>query len=77
MRGTDLKFDVYGRFFVVLRDGGDGWWEGARLGSDGKRSHLPEVLIPVESDLAAIVDHLEAVYHEWARPGESITRLDG
>ena len=76
MEETELRFDIYGRFVVILRDDGVGWWKAARVESDGKRRHLPEVLIPAESDPSQIVDYLEAVYHESARPGEFITRLN-
>jgi hypothetical protein len=76
MEGTELRFDIYGRFVILLRDGGEGWWKAARVESDGKRRHLPEVLIPAESDPSQIVDYLEAVYHESARPGDVITQLE-
>ena len=74
---TELRFDVYGRFVVVLSDDGGAWWTTAVVGSDGKRFRLPELAIPLESDTEEIVDHLDTVYHELARPGDLVTRLDG
>ena len=67
-----LRFDVYGILQVALRPGADGWWIAERIGSDGKRRHLPEVLIPPGTSPDQVPDFLEAVFHESARPGTKI-----
>jgi len=71
-----LRFEVYGRFRVNLHREEDGWWVAERLGADGKRSVLPEVVVPPDADPQQIADHLEAMFHEWARPGTRISRID-
>jgi hypothetical protein len=67
-----LRFDVYGRLTVLLRNAGGEWWIAEAIGSDGKRCRLPDVVIPLDAGPTQIVDRLEALYHEWARPGTRV-----
>ena len=76
MEADRLEFDVYGHFRVNLHRGEDGWWVAERVGDDGKRSLLPEVVVPPDADAHRIADHLEAMFHEWARPGARIVQID-
>jgi hypothetical protein len=68
-----MTFDCYGRFRLdVVRE--DGRWAVYRLGT-GTRVPDHDVRLPpelTEGDIAAFLDDL---FHEYARPGQSIKRL--
>ena len=69
------RYDVYGRLRIrVRRDSGR--WVVEEVGADGKRRLRHDVLIPAEAAEAEIPGFLEAAFHEMARPGDGITRLD-
>jgi len=66
-----MKFDVYGRFQIeVCRE--DGRWVPYRIGL-GKRARLDNFAIPAEIRTAReIARYLDDLYHESARPGQSV-----
>ena len=70
-----LRFNVYGIFELTVRPGADGWWIAERVRDDGKRQHLPDVVIPPGTSPDRITDYLEAVFHESAQPGTTIERI--
>lgn len=74
--GEDLWFDVYGRFLLLLRPGGDGWWLVYRLRPEGRREAIDEFVIPMDATDTEIFQSIEAAYHELARPGTDLTWID-
>ena len=69
-----MRFDVYGRYELdVIRDGSK--WKVLRLG-DGKRVLLDDVVIPAEIDEDEIATYLDDLFHELARPGQIVRRVD-
>ena len=71
-----VLFDVYGRFRVRAEQTDTGEWSLYRLGSDGKRSRLGDVVVADRAPLEEVTRQLEAVYHELGTPGSSITQVD-
>ena len=72
-RGLEVKFDVYGRFQVdVVRE--DERWVVYKV-ADGKRTKLG-IVIPSSFDAAEIGQYLDDVFHEAARPGETVRRTE-
>jgi hypothetical protein len=71
-----VLFDVYGRFQVRAEQTDAGVWALDRLGSDGKRSRLRDVIIADHAPLAEVTRQLEAVYHELGSPGTSIAQVE-
>jgi len=69
-----MRFDVYGRYELdVIRDGSK--WKVFRRG-DGKRVLLDDVVIPAEIDEDEIATYLDDLFHELARPGQIVRRVD-
>jgi hypothetical protein len=68
-------FDVYGRFRIRVTRSGDRWAV-HELGSEGKQRVRYDVLIPDDAAESEIPGFLEAAFHEAARPGDCITRLE-
>ena len=66
-----LRFDVFGRMFLVRREGG--LWQAYALGVDGKRSPagfvVPEFLAEAELE-----QYLFDLFHESATPGSGDVR---
>ena len=75
--GRRLVFDVYRRFVVHAEQSDQGDWLFYRPGTDGKRGRIWDVVVDRDATLEDIENQLEAIYHEWGRPGTSITRIDG
>ena len=66
-----MKFDVYGRFQVAVCREADRW-VAYRLTS-GKRTRITEFAIPGELQTShEIARYLDDLYHEAARPGQSV-----
>lgn len=69
-----MKFDIYGRFRIeVLREADQ--WAAYRM-AFGKRIRInlaipQEILTPAE-----MARYLDDLYHEVARPGQSVTVLE-
>ena len=70
-----LRFDVYGRFRVIVEEV-DGIWSVYRIGADGKRRRLDDVVVPDGADPGQVVDALEATFHELATPDTTIVPLE-
>jgi hypothetical protein len=67
-----VKFDVYGRFQVEVRREADAWV--AYRIDLGKRARLHHIAIPGEIQTAPeIARFLDDLYHETARPGQSVS----
>lgn len=67
-----MKFDVYGRFQVEVRWEDDGWV--AYRIAPGKRSKVTSFAIPREIQTSTeIARYLDDMYHEVARPGQSVS----
>jgi hypothetical protein len=70
---TRLHFDVYGRFVVDL-ERRDGRWVATYVG-EGRRRPAEDVLVPPEATEDSLADHLDVLFHEYARPGQVVRRL--
>ena len=68
--------DVYGRFLVRAERSVSGDWKVYRLGAEGKRSRLFDVVVEDDADSSEVERQIEAVYHELGSPGTSILRID-
>jgi hypothetical protein len=67
-----MKFDVYGRFQIEVRREGHSWI--AYRIALGKRTKVTTFAIPEEIQSSAeIARYLDDLYHEVARPGESVS----
>jgi hypothetical protein len=70
-----LRVDVYGRFVAdVIRR--HGVWTVYRLGNEGKRSKLVDVVVADDASSEEILEALETVYHEWAGPDRELRVID-
>jgi hypothetical protein len=69
-------FDIYGRFRVTAEQSSEGVWVLYRVGSEGKRERLADVVVPDHATPEEVERMLEAAFHELARPGTSIVRID-
>lgn len=69
-------FDVYGRFRLAAERADDGWWAVFAVGEDGKRTWIDHVVVPSGAGVDEVEAAIEASYHELARPGTDIVRLD-
>lgn len=67
-----MKFDVYGRFQIEVRREDDSWV--AYQIALGKWTKITSFAIPQEIQTSAeIARYLDDLYHEAARPGQSIS----
>src|SRR5262249_23109356 len=65
-----VRFNVYGRFTLdVIREGDQ--WSAYRL-EPGKRIKVREYVIPSSLREAEIGTFLDDIYHELARPGQTV-----
>lgn len=69
-----MRLDVYGRFVLDVVREGNGWV--AFYVGEGKRRRASDVVLPDDATEGQIVDCLEVLFHEAARPGRLIRRLD-
>ena len=72
-----LVFEIYGRFVIHAEQSDHGDWFFYRLGTDGKRGRIFDVVVGRDATPEEIEMQLEATYHELGRPGTSITEIDG
>jgi hypothetical protein len=70
-----MRFDVFGRFVLLVERHGDGWCV-LELGGDGKRRIFEDVMIPPHVGEDEVGTLLADLLHEFARPGANIRRLD-
>jgi hypothetical protein len=69
-----MKFEVYGRFTLeVQRE--NSVWQVYRL-SPGKRVPEPGIVLPPSLHSSEIGQAIDDLFHELARPGQSVVRLD-
>lgn len=67
-----MKFDVYGRFQIEVRRE-DNHWVAYQVAL-GKRTRVTTLAIPPEIHTSAeIARYLDDLYHEVARPGQSVS----
>jgi hypothetical protein len=66
-----LRFNVFGRIYLVQREGG--LWQTYALGADGKRSQAGFV-IPDFIEEGEIAEFLFDLFHESATPGNGDVR---
>jgi hypothetical protein len=65
-----MRLDIYGRFQLdIVRE--NGRWVAFRV-DDGKRTRLPELVIPPDLDDGEIAQFLDDLYHEVSKPGQSV-----
>jgi len=70
-----MRFDVFGRFVLLVERHGEGWLV-LELGGDGKRRIFEDVVIPPHVREDEIGTLLADLLHEYASPGASVRRLD-
>jgi hypothetical protein len=67
-----MKFDVHGRFQIEVRREDDRWV--AYHIAPGKRTKVHDLAIPQEIQTPGeIARYLDDLYHEAARPGQSVS----
>jgi hypothetical protein len=65
-----MKFNIYGRFQVEVAWDNGGWV--AYRSALGKRNRLEELAIPSDLGTDEIATYLDAVFHEYAQPGQRV-----
>ena len=68
-----FRFNIYGRFELEVRRENDTWV--AYRADLGKRSRVGDFAIPAELPAEELVSYLDALYHEYAKPGQRVERL--
>lgn len=69
-----MKFDIYGQSILeVVRE--NGTWRAFRVG-DGRRRLEANLIFPDDMDSEEVMSYIDDMYHELARPGENIRRID-
>jgi hypothetical protein len=66
-------FDVYGRFQIDVQRQEDAWV--AYRVEPGKRTKIDDLIIPPSLEADEIATYLDDVFHELARPGDSVAIL--
>lgn len=70
-----IRIDVYGRFRIdVIRR--HGTWTAYRLGADGKRRKLSDLVIVEDAGAEQVLGAVEALYHELATPDAELVVID-
>ena len=68
-----MRFDIYGHYQLdVIREGAK--WKVFALG-DGKCVLLNDVIIPSEIQEQELATYLDDLFHELARPGQTIRHV--
>ena len=71
-----VRFDVYGRFQVEVSREAD-HWVAYRI-APGKRIRIHDLVLPGEIQTSQqIARYLDDLYHEAARPGQSVSLIKG
>ena len=68
-----LRFNIYGRFKLEVRRENDTWV--AYRADLGKRSRVDDLAIPATLPAEEFVGYLDALYHEYAEPGQRVELL--
>ena len=69
-----LRFNLYVRFLIELRREGD-VWIAYRLDGEGKRRRDNTTVIPSDLPEWKIAAYPDDLFHEWAKPGDFVTRV--
>lgn len=69
-----MKFNVYGRFQIELRREQGSWC--AYRHEHGKCVPLHDVIIPGDVGVDELATFLDDLFHEYARPGDSVSVLE-
>jgi hypothetical protein len=69
-----LKFNVYGRYVLVVERDGENW-RVLQAGDDGKRRLRDDIVIPSDLSPEGIAQHLDDLLHELAGPGARVERV--
>jgi hypothetical protein len=74
VRRHSVLFNIHGRLKLeILRE--DGGWVAYRI-EPGKRMKWPELAIPASLSAAELPEYLDDLYHEMARPEQSVRQID-
>ena len=73
--GTSMRFDVYGRYVLVV-ERHEGNWRTLQVGDDGKRGLRGDIAIPSDLPPDAIAQYLDDLLHESGRPGARVQRIE-
>lgn len=68
-----MKFNIYGRFQVVVRRESDSW-QVYRV-DPGKRSPMNDVVIPPTLQTEEVATYLDDMFHELSGLGQQVDRL--
>jgi len=69
-----MRFDVYGRYKLeIVRDGAR--WAMFRL-DQGRKRPFTDFVVPESLGPDDIATYLDDMLHEWAKPGDTIRRID-
>jgi hypothetical protein len=69
-----MRFDVFGKFVLLVERDGDGW-RVLELGGDGKRRIFEELVVPPHVREDEVGELLADLLREHARPGATVRRL--
>ncbi|MBV7483937.1 hypothetical protein [Bordetella sp. BOR01] len=65
-----MKFDIYGRFQLIVLRSGAGWEAYREVG--GKRVRMHDLVLPPDLDASEIAVYLDDLLHELSPPGGRI-----
>jgi hypothetical protein len=69
-----MKFNIYDRFILDVVRVNDRW-DAFELDS-GKRMRVTDFATPAWLDESQLPQYLDDIFHESAKPGDAITRID-
>lgn len=69
-----MRFSVYEKFVLAIVRV-DGRWKAFRV-REGRRVPDSDLVIPPDLDESEVITFLDDMFHEMARPGKVIKRLD-
>ena len=69
-----MLFDIYGRFKLEVLREADGWV--AYRVEPGKKMKFPELAIPASLSAEEVAEYLDDLYHEMAKPNQTVQRID-
>jgi hypothetical protein len=70
-----MRFDVFGKFVLLVERDGDSW-RVLELGGDGKRRIFEELVVPPHVREDEVGELLADLLHEYARPSANVRRLE-
>ncbi len=69
-----MKFNIYNRFVLeIIRK--DRRWIAFRIG-EGIKVPEDNLIVPQDLEESELITFIEDMFHEFARPGKSIEKLD-